>query len=92
MTPRGGPAMTAWPPAIPEPEPLQPAASVLADRIAASLATHPPGWRLPRLSELARKYDVSPADISGAVADLARRHLIRQLADGHLYRASPAAC
>jgi hypothetical protein len=90
MTPRGAPAMTAWPSAIPEHEPPRPAASVLADRLAAWLATHPPGWRLPRLSELARKYNASPAEISSAVADLARRHLIRQLADGRLYRASPA--
>ncbi len=90
MSARGAHAITAWPPVLPEQEPPRPTASVLADRLAAWVATHPPGWQLPRLSELARKYDVRPAEISTAVTHLADRRLIRQLADGHLYRASPA--
>jgi DNA-binding GntR family transcriptional regulator len=64
--------------------------SVLADRLAAALVHHEPGWRLPRHSALARRYNVSPAEIDAAVDELVARHLIRRLADGQLYRASPA--
>jgi DNA-binding GntR family transcriptional regulator len=64
--------------------------SVLADRLAAALVHHEPGWRLPRHSALARRYNVSPAEIDAAVEELVGRHLVRRLADGQLYRASPA--
>ncbi|MEP7023219.1 MAG: hypothetical protein ABJB47_05280 [Actinomycetota bacterium] len=67
-----------------------PSAAVLADRIAAALVHHEPGWRLPRQSALARRYNVSPAEVDAAVGELAMRHLIRRLPDGQLYRASPA--
>jgi DNA-binding GntR family transcriptional regulator len=67
-----------------------PAVSVLADRLAAALVHHEPGWRLPRHSALARRYNVSVAEIDAAVEELASRHLVRRLADGQLYRASPA--
>ncbi len=79
--------MTAMPsvPAAGDPPP-----GVLAGRLAALLADREPGWRLPRISELARRYDVTTADMEAAVADLARRHLLRQLRDGLVYRASPA--
>ncbi|MGH3204253.1 MAG: UTRA domain-containing protein [Streptosporangiaceae bacterium] len=63
---------------------------VLADRIAAALVHREPGWRLPRRSALARRYNVSLTEIDVALADLARRSLIRRLPDGQLYRASPA--
>jgi DNA-binding GntR family transcriptional regulator len=66
------------------------AVSVLADRLAAALVHHEPGWRLPRHSALARRYNVSVAEIDGAVEELISRHLVRRLADGQLYRASPA--
>jgi DNA-binding GntR family transcriptional regulator len=66
------------------------AVSVLADRLAAALVHHEPGWRLPRHSALARRYNVSPAEIDAAVGELVGRHLVRRLADGQLYRASPA--
>ena len=66
------------------------AVSVLADRLAAALVHHEPGWRLPRHSALARRYNVSTAEIDAAVEELASRHLVRRLADGQLYRASPA--
>ncbi len=66
------------------------AVSVLADRLAAALVHHEPGWRLPRHSALARRYNVSPAEIDAAVDELVGRHLVRRLADGQLYRASPA--
>jgi DNA-binding GntR family transcriptional regulator len=66
------------------------AVSVLADRLAAALVHHEPGWRLPRHSALARRYNVSTAEIDAAVDDLVGRHLVRRLADGQLYRASPA--
>ncbi len=65
-------------------------AGVLADRLAATLVHHEPGWRLPRPSALARRYDVRPNQVEQAVRELAARHLIRQLPDGQLYRASPA--
>lgn len=51
---------------------------------------HEPGWRLPRHTALARRYNVSTAEIDAAVAELAARHLISRLPDGQLYRASPA--
>jgi DNA-binding GntR family transcriptional regulator len=66
------------------------AAGVLADRIAAALVHREPGWRLPRRSALARRYNVSLTEIDAAISDLARRSLVRRLPDGQLYRASPA--
>ncbi|HUC22235.1 MAG TPA: GntR family transcriptional regulator [Streptosporangiaceae bacterium] len=72
------------------PLPPGPAVSVLADRLAAALVHHEPGWRLPRHSALARRYNVSVAEIDAAVEELVSRHLVRRLADGQLYRASPA--
>jgi len=63
---------------------------VLADRIAAALVHREPGWRLPRRSALARRYNVSIAEIDAAIGELSRRSLIRRLPDGQLYRASPA--
>jgi DNA-binding GntR family transcriptional regulator len=71
--------------------PAQRAASgVLADRMAAALVHREPGWQLPRRSALARRYNVSMAEIDAAVGELARRSLIRRQPDGQLYRASPA--
>jgi hypothetical protein len=58
--------------------------------MAAALVHHEPGWRLPRHTALARRYNVSTAQIDAAVGELAARHLIRRLPDGQLYRASPA--
>jgi DNA-binding GntR family transcriptional regulator len=66
------------------------ATEVLAGRMAAALVHREPGWRLPRRSALARRYDVSLSEIDAAIADLARRSLVRRLPDGQLYRASPA--
>jgi DNA-binding GntR family transcriptional regulator len=66
------------------------ATEVLADRMAAALVHREPGWRLPRRSALARRYDVSLTEIDAAITDLARRSLVRRLPDGQLYRASPA--
>jgi DNA-binding GntR family transcriptional regulator len=63
---------------------------VLADRIAAALVHREPGWRLPRRSALARRYNVSIPEIDAAIGELSRRSLIRRLPDGQLYRASPA--
>jgi DNA-binding GntR family transcriptional regulator len=70
--------------------PSRPAVGVLADRIAASLVHHEPGWRLPRHTALARRYNVSTAEIDAAVDELSARHLVRRLPDGQLYRVSPA--
>ncbi len=68
----------------------RPAIAVLADRIAASLVHHEPGWRLPRHTALARRYNVSTAEIDAAVDELSARNLVRRLPDGQLYRVSPA--
>ena len=71
--------------------PAQRAASgVLADRMAAALVHREPGWQLPRRSALARRYNVSMAEIDAAIMELSRRSLIRRLPDGQLYRSSPA--
>src|SRR5271166_5036007 len=66
------------------------ATAVLADRMAAALVHREPGWRLPRRSALARRYNVSPTEIDAALGDLASRSIVRRLPDGQLYRASPA--
>ena len=66
------------------------ATGVLANRMAAALVHREPGWRLPRRSALARRYNVSLTEIDAAITDLARRSLVRRLPDGQLYRASPA--
>lgn len=71
-------------------EASRPGVGVLADRIAAALVHHEPGWRLPRHTTLARRYNVTTAEIDAAVTELTTRHLIRRLADGQLYRISPA--
>jgi hypothetical protein len=72
------------------PEPARSSLSVLADRIAANLIHHEPGWRLPRRSALARRFNASTSEIDAALDSLIGRHLIRRLPDGQLYRASPA--
>jgi hypothetical protein len=77
-------------PGRPQDAVARPGIGVLADRLAAALVHHEPGWRLPRHTALARRYNVSPAEIETAVGELVRRHLVRRLADGQLYRASPA--
>src|SRR5215475_5166316 len=66
------------------------ASGVLADRIAAALVHREPGWRLPRRSALARRHNVSLAEIDTALGELTRRSMIRRLPDGQFYRASPA--
>ena len=66
------------------------ATDVLAERLAAALVHHEPGWRLPRQSALARRYNASTAEIDAAILQLIDRHLIRRLPGGQLYRVSPA--
>ena len=46
--------------------------AVLADRLAAALVHREPGWRLPRRSALARRYNVSLTEIDAALGDPAR--------------------
>ncbi len=65
-------------------------ASVLAERMAAALLHHEPGWRLPRLTTLARRYNVTTSEIEAAIDLLAHRHLLTKLPDGQVFRASPA--
>src|ERR1039458_446764 len=53
----------------------RPAAEVLADRLAAALVHHEPGWRLPRHTALARRYNVSTAQIDAAIGEqIGRAH------------------
>src|SRR5712691_5428075 len=66
--------------------PPRSSAGVLADRLAAALVHHEPGWRLPRHTALARRYNVSTAQIDAALGELAAGRLIRRLPDGQLYR------
>lgn len=54
------------------------------------LVHHEPGWRLPRNTAMARRYNVSAAELAAAIDDLTARHLLRRLPDGQVYRASPA--
>jgi UTRA domain/Bacterial regulatory proteins, gntR family len=68
----------------------RPAAEVLADRLAMALVHHEPGWRLPRHTVLARRYNVSTAEIDAAISELVSRHLVRRLPDGQVHRVSPA--
>jgi DNA-binding GntR family transcriptional regulator len=68
----------------------RPAAEVLADRLAMALVHHEPGWRLPRHTVLARRYNVSTAEIDAAISALVNRHLVRRLPDGQVHRVSPA--
>lgn len=58
--------------------------------MAALVASHDPGWRLPQPTALARRFSVSLVEIERVIDELARRHLVRELPDGKLYRASPA--
>src|ERR1700730_14535983 len=66
------------------------ATGVLADRMAAALVHREPGWRLPRRSALARRYNVSLTEMDAGIGYLPRRSLVRRLPDRQLYRASPA--
>jgi len=63
---------------------------VLADRMAALLAGHEPGWKLPRPSALARRFNVSLAEVEAVIRELTGRDLLRSSPDGQLYRCSPA--
>ncbi len=67
-----------------------PSARVLADRMAAALLHHEPGKRLSRRTALARRYNVTIAEIDVAIDLLVRRHLLTRLPDGQVFRASPA--
>jgi DNA-binding GntR family transcriptional regulator len=69
---------------------LSPSVSVLADRMAATLLHHEPGWRLPRHTALARRYNVTIVEIDSAIDLLLQRHLLTRLPDGQVFRASPA--
>jgi hypothetical protein len=68
----------------------RPKAEVLTDRLAAALVDHEPGWRLPRRSDLARRFGATAAELEAALTNLARLGMIRVMADGQVYRASPA--
>jgi hypothetical protein len=63
---------------------------VLTNRLAAALVSHEPGWRLPRLSVLAKQYDTTSDLLAEAISELIARGLIRRTPEGQLCRASPA--
>ena len=63
---------------------------MLAERLAALVIGREPGWRLPRPTILARRFNVNVLEIECAARELVRRRLVRQLPDGSMYRASPA--
>jgi hypothetical protein len=63
---------------------------VLTNRIAAALVHHEPGWRLPRLSVLARQYEATSELLTAAIGELVARGLIRRTSAGQFCRASPA--
>jgi DNA-binding GntR family transcriptional regulator len=63
---------------------------VLVNRLAAWVLAREPGRRLPRRSYLAGSYQATAAAIDTAIAELARRGIVRETAAGDLYRASPA--
>ncbi len=63
---------------------------VLTNRLAAALVNHEPGWRLPRLSVLAKQYETTSDLLAEAISDLIARGLIRRTPEGQLCRASPA--
>lgn len=58
--------------------------------MAALVTGHEPGWRLPQPSALARRFDVSVVEIDCAIQQLIARLVVRRLADGRVYRVSPA--
>jgi UTRA domain-containing protein len=63
---------------------------ILADRIAVGLTRREPGYPLPRRTALARRFQVTPAEVDAAVDELIRRHLLRRLPTGQVHRAGPA--
>jgi hypothetical protein len=63
---------------------------VLTNRIAVAVASHEPGWLLPRLSVLARQYDATSELLAAAIGELAARGLIRRTSAGQFCRATPA--
>lgn len=64
--------------------------AVLVGRLTVWIQDHRPGWRLPRSSDLARRYGATVAQIDAVIAELASRGIVREAADGRVYRASPA--
>lgn len=72
------------------PAPGPPVPRTLVTRLATALGEHEAGWRLPRRSELARRYRVTMAEIDASISVLADRGLVRETADGRVYLASPA--
>lgn len=84
----GGGAIPGGPARLPGP--ARPSIQILADRIAAGLTRREPGYPLPRRSALARRFQVTMADIDAAIEELVKRRLLRRLPTGELHRAGPA--
>jgi hypothetical protein len=88
--PQPRPALTLVEAARPDDDHGRADVTVLTNRIAATLMHHDPGWRLPRMTALARHYNVSTDLIAAAVDELVARRLLRRLPDGRACRRSPA--
>jgi DNA-binding GntR family transcriptional regulator len=82
--------MAAHPLPEPRDRPDRLAPGTLVARLAKAFGEHEPGWRLPRRSDLARRYHVTMAEIDAAITVLADRCIVRETADGRAYLASPA--
>ncbi|MGE5289306.1 MAG: hypothetical protein ACM3ML_19330 [Micromonosporaceae bacterium] len=73
-----------------DPKPARAPIQILADRMAAGLTRREPGYPLPRRSALARRFQVTIADVDAAIEELVGRRLLRRLPTGELHRAGPA--
>jgi len=63
---------------------------VLADRLAAMFIRREPGYLVPRRTALARRFEVTSAEVDAAIEELVRRQLLRRLPTGEVHRAGPA--
>jgi len=63
---------------------------VLADRLAAVFIRREPGYPVPRRTALARRFQVTSAEVEAAIEELVRRQLLRRLPTGEVHRAGPA--
>ena len=64
--------------------------SVLARRLGEVITNHEPGWPLPRVSILARMFDVTEADMTAALGELDSARVITRKSAGRYRRMTPA--
>lgn len=73
-----------------EGEPDRLGTQILAARLAALYTRREAGYPLPRRTELARRFQATPAQIDAAVDELIHRGLLLRAASGQIHRAGPA--